>query len=193
MATAQRAARSNVRAGGSSRASVTTNRSTHSSQGRRTSNATHNRRNNIRPDAREQYIYDNTARALRPIDEEIRSPKKLSNKSRKSAKHVTSMNPGFVLFLMLAMTLTGFVCIRYIQLQSSVTAYVDKISAMEIRLEELRAENDDYESRIKGAVGLENIKKRAMDELGMSYASDEQIVIYESDGTDYVRQYVSLE
>lgn len=56
-----------------------------------------------------------------------------------------------------------------------------------------KAENDDYESRIKGAIGLENIKKRAMDELGMTYASDDQIVVYNSDGTDYVRQFVSLE
>ena len=64
---------------------------------------------------------------------------------------------------------------------------------MEIELDSLKAENDDYESRIKGAVGLENIKKRAMDDLGMSYASDEQIVVYESDGTDYVRQFVAIE
>jgi hypothetical protein len=64
---------------------------------------------------------------------------------------------------------------------------------MEIELQSLRAENDDYESRIKGAIGLENIKKRAMDELGMTYASDDQIVVYNSDGTDYVRQFVSIE
>ena len=40
---------------------------------------------------------------------------------------------------------------------------------------------------------IENIKKRAMDELGMTYASDDQIVVYNSDGTDYVRQFVSIE
>lgn len=142
---------------------------------------------------RENYVYGNTARALRPIEEEVKSPKKLSNKARKNIDRDTSMNPGFVLFLTLAMILTGIVCVQYIRLQSSVTSYVSTISKMEMELEELRAENDDYESRIKGAVGLENIKKRAMDELGMSYASDDQIVIYESDGTDYVRQFVSLE
>lgn len=139
------------------------------------------------------YIYGNTARALRPIEDEIKSPKKLSNKARKNIDRDTSMSPGFMLFLTAALVLTGFVCIQYIRLQSSVTGYVDKISAMEIELEGLRASNDDYESRIKGAVGLENIKKRAMDELGMSYASDDQIVVYESDGTDYVRQFVTLE
>ncbi len=98
-----------------------------------------------------------------------------------------------MIFVTIAMIVTGIVCVQYIRMQSSLTTYVNQISAMEIELQSLRAENDDYESRIKGAIGLEDIKKRAMDELGMKYASDEQIVVYSSDGTDYVRQYVSLE
>ena len=139
------------------------------------------------------YVYGNTARALRPIDDEVKSPKKISNKSRKNIDRDTRMNPGFMAFLTLAMVITGVICVQYIKLQSEVTSYVDKIASMEIELDSIRAENDDYESRIKGAIGLENIKKRAMDDLGMSYASDDQIVIYESDGTDYVRQFISLE
>ncbi len=139
------------------------------------------------------YVYGNTARALRPIEQEVRSPGKLRTASRGKIKHESGMNPGFMLFMTLAMVLTGIVCVQYIRLQSSLTTYVSTISDMERQLQTLRAENDDYESRIKGAIGLENIKKRAMDELGMTYASDDQIVVYNSDGTDYVRQFVSLE
>ena len=142
---------------------------------------------------RNAYVYGNTARALRPIEKEVRSPKRLTHKSRKNIDRDTGMNPGFMLFMTLAMVLTGIVCVQYIRLQSSLTTYVNQISAMERELQGLRAENDDYESRIKGTIGLENIKKRAMEGLGMSYASDDQIVVYNSDGTDYVRQYVSLE
>ena len=139
------------------------------------------------------YVYGNTARALRPIEQEVRSPRRLSTKSRKNIKRDSAMNPGFMIFMTLAMVLTGIVCVQYIRLQSSLITYVNTISAMEIELQSLRAENDDYESRIKGAIGLENIKKRAMDDLGMTYASDDQIVTYNSDGTDYVRQFVSLQ
>ncbi len=142
---------------------------------------------------RNAYVYGNTARALRPVEKEIRSPRKVTRGSRKNIDRDTGMNPGFMIFMTLAMVLTGIVCVQYIRLQSSLTTYVNTISAMEIELQGLRAENDDYESRIKGAIGLENIKKRAMDELGMTYASDDQIVIYNSEGTDYVRQFVSLE
>ncbi len=143
--------------------------------------------------ARNAYVYGNTARALRPVEQEIRSPRRSGGRHNRKADRDTGMNPGFMLFMTLAMVLTGIVCVQYIRLQSSLTTYVEQISAMEIELQGLRAENDDYESRIKGAIGLESIKKRAMDELGMSYASDDQIVLYNSDGTDYVRQYVSLE
>ncbi len=142
---------------------------------------------------RREYVYGNTARALRPIEKEVRSPKRVAHKSRRHIDRDTGMNPGFMLFMTLAMVLTGIVCVQYIRLQSSLTTYVNTISAMERDLQQLRAENDDYESRIKGAIGLENIKKRAMDELGMTYASDDQIVVYNSDGTDYVRQFVSLQ
>ena len=141
----------------------------------------------------DRYVYGNTARALRPIEQEVRSPKRVSTRSRRSIDRDTGMNPGFMIFMTLAMVLTGIVCVQYIRLQSSLTNYVSTLSAMEIELQQLRAENDDYESRIKGAIGLESIKKRAMDELGMSYATDDQIVVYNSDGTDYVRQFVSIE
>lgn len=141
----------------------------------------------------EQYIYGNTVRALRPIEQEVRAPKALSRSARHNRARDMSMNLPFVLFLTIAMVITGITCIQYIKLQSQVTAYAEILSTKEIELEKLKAENDDTESRIKGAVGLEEIKKRAMDELGMSYAREDQIVTYDSDGTDYVRQFVSLE
>ncbi len=142
---------------------------------------------------RNEYVYGNTARALRPIEKEIRSPGRTGAKAHRKINKESGMNPGFMIFMTLAMVLTGIVCVQYIRMQSSLTTYVNTISAMEIELQSLRAENDDYEKRINGAIGLENIKKRAMDELGMTYASDDQIVVYNSDGTDYVRQFVSLE
>ena len=142
---------------------------------------------------RNAYVYGNTARALRPVKKEAGRPQRAVRSSGRKADRDTGMNPAFMLFMTLAMVLTGIVCVQYIRLQSSLTTYVNTISAMEIELQTLRAGNDDYESRIKGAIGLENIKKRAMDELGMTYASDDQIVVYSSDGTDYVRQFVPLE
>ena len=66
------------------------------------------------------------------------------------------------------------------------------IAVLEAQYNTLKAENDDTESRIKGAVDLEDIKRRAMTELGMQYANENQIVSYETDDDDYVRQYIDL-
>lgn len=140
-----------------------------------------------------EYIYGNTARALKPLENDVDTKKKLSGKELRSRERCRSMSFGFAFFLALMMGISGLMCMQYIKLQSSVTSHVATISAMEIELESLRAENDDTECRIKGSVGLEEIKRRAMDELGMTYAKEDQIVVYESDGTDYVRQLVSIE
>lgn len=140
---------------------------------------------------RTSYAHGSAAVRRNPRQDEYKRPHRVVR--TKSRKRTQAMDLGFVLFLSMALAVTGFTCLQYIHLQSSITSYVDEISKLKIHLEELKAENDDMECRIKGAVDLESVKKRAMDDLGMTYAREDQIVIYESDGTDYVRQLVSLE
>ena len=142
---------------------------------------------------RSAYVYGNTARVRtkRPLEDNYRTPQRVEYRGRNKRHPV--MNIGFVAFLTFALLITGITCIQYIKLQSMVTGYTGEISALEIELEELKASNDDMEGRIKGTVCLEDIKKRAMDDLGMTYAREDQIVVYESDGTDYVRQFVAIE
>jgi len=142
---------------------------------------------------RDEYVYGNTARALRPIHIENTEPRTLSHSARKNRDRASHMNPTYIGFLTVAMLLTGYVCIQYLRLQSEITNHIKSISSLEYQLNDLKAENDDTESRIKGSVGLENIKKRAMDELGMQYAREDQIITYKSDDTDYVRQIIDIE
>lgn len=141
----------------------------------------------------EEYVYGNTARALRPVQVETPKSMQLSHRARRNRERAGHMNFGYVLFLTFAIVITGIGCLQYLKLQSEITNSVKRISVLESRLNEIKAENDDTESRIKGAVGLEEIKKRAMNELGMQYATPEQIVKYESDDTDYVRQYIDID
>lgn len=151
---------------------------------------THGRENRI---TKNEYVYGNTARALRPVGYDDSEEIRISNRARRNRDRHKHMNFGYVAFLTFAIAVTGFGCLQYLQLQSYLTNSVKNISQLEIRLNELKAENDDTESRIKGAVGLEEIKKRAMEELGMQYATEEQIIKYESDDTDYVRQYIDID
>lgn len=141
---------------------------------------------------RQMYMYDNTARQLdirRAIEKE---PKKLSTAARKNRDKAVYMNLGYVLFLVAAMLVTAGVLINYIQLQSRITNNVEQISRMESQLNDLKLANDEEYSRITSSIDLEEIKRIAIGELGMQYASEGQIVTYTNEGSDYVKQVADI-
>ncbi len=137
------------------------------------------------------YVYGNAVRALSPVKVEKPAPK-LSHTARRNRERAARMNPAWVLFLTVAMMATGAALIFYLRIQSDITNRVKNIAVLEAQYNTLKAENDDTESRIKGTVDLEDIKHRAMTELGMQYANENQIVLYETDDDDYVRQYIDI-
>ncbi len=153
--------------------------------------ANYSRREERRRFEEESYVYGNAARALRPVQVEKPAPK-LSHTARRNRDRAAKMNPGWVLFLTVAMIAAGTALILYLRLQSDITNRIKNIAVLEAQYNTLKAENDDTEARIKGAVDLEEIKRRAMTELGMQYANESQIVSYETDDDDYVRQYIDL-
>lgn len=79
-------------------------------------------------------------------------------------------------------------CVRYLQLQEETTSRVKNIAALETQLEELRKENDDNYTRIITSVDLDYIKDVAINELGMVYAQEDQVILYDGETRDYVRQ-----
>ena len=154
------------------------------------------RNNTVRGTMYAEAIYGNTARELRELDTSSYTGHagiRLSNQTRRNRDRAKHMSPGYVIFLTLAMLLTVVVCIQYLMLRSDMTTKVKELARLEAQLNEMRAENDDIENRIKGAVDLEEVKFRAMNELGMQYAHSDQIVAYECEDTDYVRQLVDIE
>lgn len=135
------------------------------------------------------YIEGTAARKMdvrRAIEEEPR--KHLSNETRKNRDRAYHMNFGYVAFLALAMLVAGYVLIGYIQLQADLTAQVEEIARLERQLNNLKLSNEDELSRINSSVDLEEIKRIAIGELGMVYATEGQIVNYTNEGSDYVRQ-----
>lgn len=140
------------------------------------------------------YVYGSAARDLqvrRAMEEAPR--RKLSHTARKNRDKARHMNLGYVLFLTAALGLTGFVLIGYLRLQSGLTASVKRISRLESELNNLKLENDEELSRVESAVDLEEIKRIAIEELGMTYAEEGQIVEYSAEGSDYVRQVLRLD
>lgn len=147
---------------------------------------------------RDIYIEGNTVRktARRPQEYQYSSARRVVREvpgSIRKSSHRTTINATYVAFLTAAMVVVGYFCMSYLSLTSELSNSLTKIARLEGEYNALKAENDDFSNRINGGVDLEAIKKKAMNDLGMQYANDDQIVRYESDDTDYVRQYISLE
>ena len=102
------------------------------------------------------------------------------------------MNAGYVAFLCMALIATGIILINYIGLQSDITNSVQHISALESELNDLKLANDEEYSRITSSVDLEEIKRIAIQELGMQYAEEGQVVTFASENSDYVKQMADI-
>ncbi|MGN0386572.1 MAG: cell division protein FtsL [Lachnospiraceae bacterium] len=139
------------------------------------------------------YIDGTAARQLdvrRAIEEEPK--RQLSHDTRKNRERAHHMNFGYVLFLALAMLVAGYVLIGYIQVQADLTAQLEQIASLESELNYLRLYNEDELARINSNINLEEIKQVAIGELGMVYAEEGQIIFYENEGSDYVRQIADI-
>lgn len=135
------------------------------------------------------YVYGSTARELdvrTAINE--KSKRDRYNAAKKNREKAMHMNPAYVLFLATMLMVSGFILLSYIHLQSDITNSINHIAALESELNDLRLTNDEEYSRIESSVNLEEIKKIAITELGMTYAAEGQVVEYSSEGSDYVRQ-----
>lgn len=97
-----------------------------------------------------------------------------------------------MLILVAAIGATFFVCISYLQVQAAIDSRNKEIGKLESRTDELTAKNDYTELKIQDSVDLEQIQKRAMDELGMVYPYNNQMITYEKKKNGYVRQYGEL-
>lgn len=151
------------------------------SQGRRTSYS-------------REYIDGNTVRKLQEFPQQIpnQAPKKLSNATRKNREKAANMSLPYMIFLAAAIMFTAYVCIQYLKLQSDITMRQKNITKMESTVNDLKIANDEEYARIMGAVDLEEIKKVAMDELGMKYPNQGQIIAFSGAESDYVRQYQDI-
>ena len=88
----------------------------------------------------------------------------------------------------IAFVLFAISMVNYVQLQSELTAKIKSVANKQIELNNLKSYNDEHLARITGSVDLESIESIARGELGMTYASEGQVITYESAGNDYMRK-----
>ncbi len=117
---------------------------------------------------------------------------RLSNTTRKNRDKARYMNLGYVFFLAMALMISGVILSVYLGLQADVTNSITNIARLEKELYDLQLDNDEEYSRITNSIDLEEIKRIAIQELGMGYATEGQIIDFTGSKNDYVRQVADL-
>lgn len=159
---------------------------------------THMRRENAQQGRSGQmYVYGNTVtkpeyESERRERRAERPKKRLSRETRRNRNAALYMNPGYVIFLTAAAIMALIICVNYVSLQSKLTEHSKEITSMQEELADLREENTTRENSILDSVNLEEIQEKAQNELGMGFATSDQIVEYDNPASDYVKQYDNI-
>ncbi len=145
------------------------------------------------------YYYEdgNTVRKLEKslptretYQEELRLAEQRHIKERKREhKLVLHLNRVYTVYFALGLFITGAFFVAYVHLQNSITTSMTNISRLEQNIATLKEENSATKSRISTATNLTHVKQVAMNELGMVYATNDQIVYYEVEAEDFMDSY----
>lgn len=138
------------------------------------------------------YVYGNAARELDPVRELQKPIEKQNVAVRKNRDRMKYMNLSYVIFLCAATAIAGIMLIVYLQKQSEMTITMERIAALESQVNDIRLRNDEQLQHINSAIDMDEIKRIAVEELGMTYAKEGQVVSISNEGSDYVRQLKSL-
>ena len=142
-----------------------------------------------------QYVYGSAARQPERVPvrtpERRQAPREVERpqaRPNRRAERKSQFSIPFFMFLMCTMAFCGFVLVSYVSVKSEITATNEQITKLESTLNNMRLENDEDYSRIKNSIDLNEIKMKAIGKLGMTYATEGQIVYYSEMDDDYVRQ-----
>lgn len=144
------------------------------------------------------YIYGNTVRQAEVMPQrreekrEERKKKKLTRQVQRNRRKAMRMNPAYVTFLAIAAVVALGVCIWYLQLRAELTSRTEHIAELQQELADAKEENTTRYNLVMDSVSLEDVRNRAINDLGMVYATPDQIIEYQNPVNDYIKQYESI-
>ncbi|MCU6747810.1 hypothetical protein OCV51_09125 [Faecalicatena acetigenes] len=143
------------------------------------------------------YVYGNTVRQAEVLPkketrEHSGSTRKTSRQVKRNRNRALNMSPAYVGFLVAAAFCAVFVCMLYLQLQSDIVSRSENITALQQELADLTEANDTAYNAATDSVNLEEVRSKAMNELGMVYAAQGTVIEYDSPTSDYVKQYSDI-
>lgn len=123
---------------------------------------------------------------------EQQQKKRRRSAARRNRERALHMSKGYVAFLTLCVGIIAFSAVSLVQIQSQVTQRMEHIAALELQITDLKADNDARYKEIVTSVDLDQIKTVAMNDLGMRYATEDQIVYYSVENNNFMDQYSDI-
>ncbi len=155
------------------------------------------RYNNTYNEYRTPYVYGNTVRQpeVLPKRKKVAQPKKtvrVSAQVRKNRNRATAMNKAYVSFLIIAAVCVVTAFMFYLKLQADVVNGAETVTAMQRELENITEKNNTDYHEVYENVDLQKIKTKAVEKLGMVYASEGHVEMYDCPTGGFVKQYNAI-
>lgn len=83
-------------------------------------------------------------------------------------------------------------CIVMLFVQGEVNNRERRITSLQQQIQTINADNAAFENNLNGMYSLEDIYKIAVGELGMVYSQNGQVIYYDGQMDDYVKQYSDI-
>ena len=147
--------------------------------------------------AKQYYVNGNTVREVevevpeRAREEQIRIQRETKRRqaARKNRLNATRVSLGYMAFLGVSFVSIASAAYIMIQTQFSISNHMATVAELESQVATLKADNDARYKELTTSVDLDYIKGVAINRLGMTYASEDQIEYYTVEEKNYMDQY----
>ncbi|MCD7708868.1 MAG: hypothetical protein LUI02_03235 [Clostridiales bacterium] len=150
------------------------------------------------------YVDGNTVRELaspqrreqerreREEREEMARRRRRRNAVQRNRARAMGMSRGYVAFLTVCVFMVAGSAAMLVHLQAQVTTRINSIASLQSQVNDLRADNDARYKRLTTSVDLSEIRDVAINELGMSYPSEDQVIYYSVENSNFMDQYEDI-
>lgn len=147
------------------------------------------------------YINDNLAREAyvntSPVhkekeDEKIKRVERERTQKQPRRMFGASVGFAFAALMMVAVAVVFQVVISFINLNIDASSKAKQVASLRKQVQTATMENDNYEMSINSSIDYNTIYNIATQELGMVYASNNQIVTYTPADSEFVVQYKDI-
>jgi len=140
----------------------------------------------VRNSAAADYQYGSAAPAYTPQRRQPGSYE--APQPRKAPQKARNFSITGTIIVLCAIGFLAYVMVNYVRVQSELTGTIKTVADKQVTLNKVTSDNDELYSRIISSVDLEHIEAVARGELGMTYATEGQIITYTRVGNDYMRK-----